>query len=55
MRLYAELPEAERYEQAYNGLVDQVDALVRQNALAEGEAQRLSRFNAEILGHRSPA
>ncbi|EKM54596.1 uncharacterized protein PHACADRAFT_210395 [Phanerochaete carnosa HHB-10118-sp] len=54
-QLSRELAEAEKYEQAYNGLVDEVDALVRRNALAEDEAQRLSRFNAEILGHHNPA
>lgn len=35
--------------------MDEVDALVRRNALAEDEAQRLSQFNAEILGHHNPA
>lgn len=33
----------------------EVDALVTKNALAEDEAQRLSKFNAEILGHNNPA
>ena len=28
--------------------------LVARNALAEEEAERLSKFNAEILGHRNP-
>ena len=54
-RLQADLIEAERYQQAYNSLVDRVDALVRKNALAEDEAQQLSKFNAEILGHHNPA
>ncbi|KIP05590.1 hypothetical protein PHLGIDRAFT_146852 [Phlebiopsis gigantea 11061_1 CR5-6] len=54
-QLHADLVEAERYQQAYNSLIDQVDALIRKNALAEGEAQQLSRFNAEILGHHNPS
>ena len=51
----ADLADAERYQDAYASLVDQVDALVRRNALAEEEAQRISKFNAEILGHHNPA
>ncbi|GJE94441.1 hypothetical protein PsYK624_106110 [Phanerochaete sordida] len=54
-QLSPELADAERYEAAYTALVDEVDALVRKNALAEDEAVRLSRFNAEILGHHNPA
>ncbi len=54
-RLAADLTEAEKYQEAYNGLLDEVDALVERNALAEDEAQGLSKFNAEILGHRNPA
>lgn len=36
-------------------MIDEVDALVRRNALAENEASKLSKFNAEILGHKNPA
>ena len=35
--------------------MDEVGALVDRNNLAEGEADRLSKFNAEILGHNNPA
>lgn len=54
-RLAVELTEAERYQEAYYTLSDEVSALVARNELAEGEAQRLSKFNAEILGHQNPA
>ncbi|KAL1939934.1 hypothetical protein VTO73DRAFT_9634 [Trametes versicolor] len=49
------LAEAERYEEAYNALLAEVDALVLRNALAEDEAQALSKHNAELLGHHNPA
>ena len=51
----SDLAEAEKYVDAYNELVAEVDALVVKNALAEDEAKRLSKFNAEILGHHNPA
>ena len=54
-RLTTELTDAERYQAAYYSLVDEVGALVDRNNLAEGEADRLSKFNAEILGHNNPA
>ncbi|OCH84658.1 hypothetical protein OBBRIDRAFT_798886 [Obba rivulosa] len=54
-KLIEDLEEADRYRDAYNSLVEEVDALVARNALAEDEAQRLSKFNAEILGHNNPA
>ncbi|KAI0769742.1 hypothetical protein BD413DRAFT_556547 [Trametes elegans] len=54
-QLSADLAEAEKYEEAYNNLLAEVDALVVRNALAEEEAQRLSKYNAEILGHHNPA
>lgn len=54
-RLTTELTDAERYHEAYYSLVDEVDALVDRNNLAEEEANRLSKFNAEILGHNNPA
>lgn len=50
-----ELADAERYQEAYYNLVDEVGALVARNALAEDEAAKLSKFNAEILGHNNPA
>ncbi|KAL7281761.1 hypothetical protein ACG7TL_005080 [Trametes sanguinea] len=54
-QLSSDLAEAEKYQEAYNNLLAEVDALVLRNALAEEEAQRLSKFNAEILGHNNPA
>lgn len=51
----AELAEAERYREAYGQLVEEVDALVARHALAEEEARKLSKFNAEIVGHNNPA
>lgn len=50
-----ELTDAERYQEAYYSLSDEVGSLVARNQLAEDEAQRLSQFNAEILGHNNPA
>lgn len=52
--LAADLTEAERYREAYCSMIDEVDALVRKNALAEDEARKLSKFNAAILGHNNP-
>ncbi|PCH36181.1 hypothetical protein WOLCODRAFT_156905 [Wolfiporia cocos MD-104 SS10] len=54
-QLSEELLEAQQYQDAYNNLVEEVDALVARNALAEEEAARLSKFNAEIVGHNNPA
>ncbi|KAH9892473.1 hypothetical protein C8Q73DRAFT_666345 [Cubamyces lactineus] len=54
-QLSSDLTEAEKYEEAYNNLLQEVDALVLRNALAEEEALRLSKYNAEILGHHNPA
>jgi hypothetical protein len=54
-RLTSELADAERYQEAYYSLSDEVGSLLARNALAEDEAQRLSKFNAEILGHNNPA
>ena len=53
--LTTELTDAERYQEAYYNLVDEVGALMDRNNLAEDEADRLSKFNAEILGHHNPA
>ena len=49
------LAESEDYAHAYRTLVDEVNALVDRNALAEEEAQQLSKFNAELLSHKNPA
>ncbi|THH00772.1 hypothetical protein EW026_g1833 [Hermanssonia centrifuga] len=54
-QLATDLAEAERYQEAYTNLVEEVDSLISRNALAEEEAHRLSKFNAEILGHHNPA
>ena len=54
-RLTTELTDAERYQEAYYNLVDEVGTLVDRNNLAEDEADRLSKFNAEILGHHNPS
>ncbi|KAJ7594855.1 hypothetical protein C8J56DRAFT_927788 [Mycena floridula] len=53
--LTCELADAERYQEAYYTLSDEVGALVARKALAEEEAKRLSEFNAEIIGHQNPA
>lgn len=54
-RLAAELTQAERFEEAYNALSEEVGALVARESLAEEEAEHLRKFNAEILGHNNPA
>ncbi|KAK7692311.1 hypothetical protein QCA50_003936 [Cerrena zonata] len=54
-QLTVDLAEAERYQEAYANLIEEVDALIRRNALAEEETERVSKFNAEILGHTNPA
>ncbi|XP_006461040.1 hypothetical protein AGABI2DRAFT_204453 [Agaricus bisporus var. bisporus H97] len=54
-RLLTELADAERYQEAYTSLCEEVGALVARNQLAEEEAEHLSKFNAEILGHNNPA
>ncbi|KAK7472607.1 hypothetical protein VKT23_000720 [Stygiomarasmius scandens] len=53
--LTAELMKAAQFEEAYYSLSEEVESLVARNALAEDEAQKLSQFNAEILGHHNPA
>lgn len=50
-----DLSDAERYRDAYHKLLDEVGTLAARNQLAESEANRLSQFNAEILGHTNPA
>ncbi|KAF8197930.1 hypothetical protein BJ912DRAFT_874859 [Pholiota molesta] len=54
-QLTTELTEAERFQKAYYSLCDEVGALLIRNEIAEGEADRISKFNAEILGHNNPA
>lgn len=54
-RLTTELTDAARYQEAYYSLSDEVGGLLARNQLAEEEAQRLSKFNAEILSHNNPA
>ncbi|KIK67066.1 hypothetical protein GYMLUDRAFT_216977 [Collybiopsis luxurians FD-317 M1] len=54
-QLTAELTDAERFQEAYYSLSEELEGLLARNALAEDEAQRLSKANAEILGHRNPA
>lgn len=49
------MADAERYQQAYHNLIEEVEGLAIRNQLAEDEAERLSRFNAEILSHNNPA
>ncbi|KAJ3713303.1 hypothetical protein C8R42DRAFT_294117 [Lentinula raphanica] len=53
-QLTSELTEAERFQEAYYSLAEQLEGLLARNALAEDEAQRLSQFNAEIIGHHNP-
>lgn len=50
-----ELADLSRFQEAYYNLVDEAEALVARNYLAEEEAQNLSKFNAEILSHNNPA
>ncbi|KAJ3553110.1 hypothetical protein NP233_g12726 [Leucocoprinus birnbaumii] len=54
-RLLSELADAERYQEAYTALSEQVNSLLARNQLAEEEAERLAKFNTEILGHNNPA
>ncbi|KAF8161010.1 hypothetical protein B0H34DRAFT_857540 [Crassisporium funariophilum] len=53
--LTVELTDAERFQEAYYSLSDEVGALLTRNQIAEEEADRISKFNAEILGHNNPA
>ncbi|KAJ4498291.1 hypothetical protein C8R41DRAFT_818661 [Lentinula lateritia] len=53
-QLTYELSEAERFQEAYYSLSEELEGLLDRNALAEDEAQRLSRVNAEIIGHHNP-
>ncbi|KAJ7783052.1 hypothetical protein B0H16DRAFT_1658450 [Mycena metata] len=53
--LTTELADLDQFQTAYYSLSDEVKALVARNELAEGEAEQLGKFNAEILGHNNPA
>ncbi|KAF7361981.1 hypothetical protein MVEN_00543300 [Mycena venus] len=53
--LTTELAELDQFQGAYYSLSDEVKALITRKELAEGEAEKLSKFNAEILGHQNPA
>lgn len=53
-QLQAELADLSRFQEAYYNLVDETEAIVARNNLAEEEAENLSKFNAEILGHKNP-
>ncbi|KAG6372296.1 hypothetical protein JVT61DRAFT_7736 [Boletus reticuloceps] len=54
-QLNVELTEVSRFQDAYYKLLDETEGLLARNDLAEEEAERLSQFNAEILGHHNPA
>jgi len=54
-QLNLELADASRFQDAYYKLLDETEGLLARNDLAEEEAEHLSRFNAEILGHQNPA
>ncbi|TFY82179.1 hypothetical protein EWM64_g1830 [Hericium alpestre] len=54
-QLTSELTDAERYQEAYYNLAEEVESLIARNQLAEDEAARLSKFNVEILSHNNPA
>ncbi|KAF9071128.1 hypothetical protein BDP27DRAFT_553963 [Rhodocollybia butyracea] len=53
-QLTNELTDAERFQEAYHSLSEEVEGLLARNTLAEDEAQRLSKANAEIIGHQNP-
>ncbi|KAJ6475289.1 hypothetical protein C8R47DRAFT_1052864 [Mycena vitilis] len=52
--LTTELAEADQFQAAYYSLSDEIKSLIARNEVAEGEAEKLSKFNAEILGHHNP-
>ena len=49
------MSDAECYKEAYFSLSDKIGALLTRNQIAEEEVDRISQFNAEILGHHNPA
>ncbi|KAF9562793.1 hypothetical protein CPC08DRAFT_749306 [Agrocybe pediades] len=54
-QLTSELSDAERYQEAYLSLSEEVANLITRNQICEEESERISKFNAEILGHNNPA
>ncbi|KAH9485315.1 hypothetical protein JR316_0002223 [Psilocybe cubensis] len=54
-QLTTELADAESYQESFYALHAEVERLVTRNQIAEEEADRISKFNAEILGHNNPA
>ncbi|KAF7315370.1 hypothetical protein MIND_00051600 [Mycena indigotica] len=53
--LTSAVAESEQFQAAYYSLSDEVKSLIARKELAEGEAEKLSKFNAEILSHNNPA
>jgi hypothetical protein len=53
IRLSAALSDATRYEDAYKQMRNEFEGVIMRNELAEQEADYLSKFNAEILGHNN--
>ncbi|KAF8813604.1 hypothetical protein BYT27DRAFT_7180355 [Phlegmacium glaucopus] len=53
--LTAALTNAECYQEAYYSLSNEIGSLLTRNQIAEEEVNRISQFNAEILGHNNPA
>jgi hypothetical protein len=53
--LTGDLANAEAYQDAYGKLYGQVSSLITRNQIAEEEAERISKLNAEILGHHNPS
>ena len=54
IRLSSDLAATESYREAYQSIAEEMRNLVARNNLAEDEANRLSQFNAELLGHANP-
>ncbi|KAG6334628.1 hypothetical protein ID866_4454 [Astraeus odoratus] len=54
-QLHVELADVVQFQDAYYKLVEETEDLLARNNLAEEEAERLGKFNAEILGHHNPA
>ncbi|KAJ7045434.1 hypothetical protein C8F04DRAFT_1064761 [Mycena alexandri] len=53
--LTTDLADLDQFQAAYYSLSDEIKSLIARNELAEGEAEQLSKLNAEILGHNNPA
>ncbi|KAF8482218.1 hypothetical protein JB92DRAFT_3036967 [Gautieria morchelliformis] len=52
--LVDQLADVMRYKEAHAELLAEAVELIQRNELAEAEAERLGKFNAEILGHTNP-